>query len=131
MHYPTVTFRTQDFLTEEEFNSFKELSKKFYDTKQEIEAKIRQSERYKIFTNALGYNSDRNRIWQGINLVVTFNVPTDYVPTQVSFIDPKTLNQLLNGPLLTDEEKRELLKQQKIFPNDLTIQPEVSPVEES
>jgi len=118
MYYPKVTFRAQDFLTEEEFNSFKELSKKFYDTKQEIEAKIRQSERYKIFTNALGYNSDRDRIWQGINLVVTFNIPTDYVPTQVPYIDPKVLNQLLNSKLLTDAEKRDLLKQQKILPND-------------
>lgn len=48
----------------------------------------------------------------------TFDISRVHDSTAGGYVDPKTLNLLLTGKLLTDDQKRKLLQQMRIFDFD-------------
>lgn len=89
-----------------------------------IEA-YRQSPRYQAMLDLTGYGSSgygkapMYPAIQGSQIVCKVMVDLESAPTrQQLYLDPKTANLLLSGKLLSDGEKRQLLKDMGVgFPN--------------
>jgi len=77
----------------------------------------RKSPRYQAMLDLVGYGSSAYGkaplypVIQGSRIICKVMVDLDHEPTRPQlYLDPKTANLLLSGKLLSDEEKRLLLK---------------------
>ena len=83
--------------------------------RQEFVLAYRQTAEYAALRRLVGYNCHPDITEEGIRIPGTLmphqgGIHWDYNQSHVYGLDPKTLNMLLSGKLLSDTEKRELLK---------------------